>query len=84
MKISTIGLDLAKNVFQVHGVDGAGAEKRCRKLRRGEVLSFFAKLEHCLNGIEACPSVHHWARSGSTPWRAKQRLGVKSMIASNA
>jgi transposase len=62
MQVSTIGLDLAKSVFQVHGVDAAGAVVVRRKLRRGQVLAFFASLEPCLVGMEACASAHYWAR----------------------
>ena len=62
MQISTIGLDLAKNVFQVHGVDAAGKTVITRQLRRGQVLTFFAKLSPCLVGMEACATGHHWAR----------------------
>ncbi|WP_380879984.1 IS110 family transposase [Sphingomonas sp. DBB INV C78] len=62
MEISTIGLDLAKNVFQVHGVDAAGSVVVRKMLRRGQVLPFFAKLSPCLVGIEACGTSHHWAR----------------------
>ena len=62
MKISIIGLDLAKQVFQVHGVDAAGAVVVRRQLRRGQVLAFFGKLEPALVGMEACPTAHHWAR----------------------
>jgi len=62
MQISMIGLDLAKNVFQVHGVDADGEVVLRRKLRRGEVLIFFSRLSPCLVGMEACASSHHWAR----------------------
>lgn len=61
-KITTIGLDLAKNVFQVHGADADGAPVLRRKLRRAEVLSFFDKLPTCLVGMEACGGSHYWAR----------------------
>jgi transposase len=61
-KIITIGFDLAKHVFQVHGVDQAGQVLIRRQLRRAEVLKFFAKLSPCLVGMEACASAHHWAR----------------------
>lgn len=54
MKIATIGLDLAKNVFQVHGVDERGATVLRKQLRRQEVNAFFARIEPCLVGIEAC------------------------------
>lgn len=59
---TTIGIDLAKNVFQLHGVDGAGAAVLKRKLRRGHVLEFFERLEPCLVGMEACAGAHFWAR----------------------
>ena len=62
MQVTTIGLDIAKNVFQVHGVDEVGAAVLRRKLRRGAVLGFFAGLEPCLVGIEASCGAHHWAR----------------------
>ena len=62
MKISTMGIDLAKNVFAIHGVDEAGNELVKRRLRRNQVLPFFRKLEPCLVGMEACASSHYWAR----------------------
>jgi transposase len=62
MNISTIGFDLAKNVFQVHGVDEAGEVVVRRQLRRGQVIPFFAGLDPCLVGMEACGSAHYWAR----------------------
>jgi transposase len=62
MKITTIGLDLAKNVFQVHGVDERGKPVLKKQLKRAQVLPFFANLEPCLIGMEACASAHHWAR----------------------
>lgn len=62
MKITTIGLDLAKNVFQLHGVDSKGKTVLTRQLRRKQVPSFFAKLEPCLIGMEACAGAHNWAR----------------------
>ena len=61
-EVSTIGLDLAKTVFQVHGVDGSGETVIRRQLRRGQVLPFFKKLPPCLVGMEACATSHHWAR----------------------
>ena len=60
--ISTIGLDIAKSVFQVHGVDPAGRAVLRRQLKRRHVLVFFQKLAPCLVGIEACASSHHWSR----------------------
>jgi transposase len=62
MDITTIGLDLAKTVFQVHGVDASGAVVVRRTMRRPQVLPFFAKLAPCLVGMEACGTSHHWAR----------------------
>ncbi len=62
MEVTTIGLDLAKNVFQVHGVDDEGTVVTRRQLRRSRVLPFFKKLPPCLIGIEACATAHHWAR----------------------
>jgi transposase len=62
MQVSTIGIDLAKNVFQVHGVDTAGKVVVTRQLRRKQVLEFFGKLAPCLVGMEACATAHHWAR----------------------
>src|SRR5882724_8638114 len=61
-EITTIGLDLAKNVFQVHGVDETGAVAVRKRLRRSQVLAFFASLPRCLVGMEACATAHHWAR----------------------
>ena len=62
MKVITIGLDIAKRVFQAHGVDAAGRAVVRRKLGRAEVLDFFRVLPRCLVGIEACGTAHHWAR----------------------
>ncbi|KKB07144.1 transposase [Devosia geojensis] len=62
MEISTIGLDLAKNVFQVHAVDATGNVVIRKALRRRQVLHFFAKLPPCLIGMEACGTSHYWAR----------------------
>lgn len=61
-EISMIGLDIAKNVFQVHGVDAHGIVVLRRQLRRGQVEKFFAELPPCKVGIEACGSAHHWGR----------------------
>src|SRR5665647_3049941 len=60
--ITTIGLDIAKSVFQVHGVDASGQVVIRRQLKRRSVLAFFQKLPPCLVGIEACASSHHWSR----------------------
>ena len=62
MKITTIGIDLAKNVFQVHGADGRGKSVLKKALKRAQMLPFFANLTPCLIGMEACGSAHYWAR----------------------
>jgi transposase len=61
--VTTVGLDIAKNVFQVHGVDAAGFVVVAKSVRRAQLLAFFASAPPCLVGIEACSSAHHWARS---------------------
>src|ERR1700744_140846 len=61
-RVTTIGLDIAKSVFQVHGVDAEGNVVIRRRLKRRYVLAFFQKLPPCLVGIEACASAHHWSR----------------------
>ncbi len=60
--VTTIGLDIAKSVFQVHGVDATGNLVIRRQLKRRYVLVFFEKLSPCLVGIEACATSHHWSR----------------------
>ena len=65
-EITTIGLDLAKNVFQIHGVDALGETVIRRQLRRRQVLPFFKKLEPCLIGVEACATSHYWSRELQT------------------
>ena len=62
MQVTTVGLDLAKNIFQAHGITGDGTVAFNRALRRGQVLPFFEKLEPCLIGMEACGTSHYWAR----------------------
>jgi transposase len=61
--VTVVGLDIAKNVFQVHGVDAKGATIMARSVRRGGLLKFFASLPPCLVGMEACSSAHHWGRA---------------------
>ena len=61
-EVITIGLDIAKSVFQVHGVDGLGVVVIRKRVSRAKMLEFFAGLPRCLIGIEACPAAHHWAR----------------------
>ena len=62
MDITTIGLDLAKSIFQVHGVDANGRVVIRKSLRRAQMLPFFARLRSCLVGMEACGTSHYWAR----------------------
>ena len=62
MQITTIGLDIAKNVFQIHGIDAAEKVVVRKQLRRGQVMKFFAALSPCLVGMEACATAHYWAR----------------------
>lgn len=62
MKVTTVGIDLAKNVFQIHAVDERGKAVVRKQLKRDQMAPFFAKLEPCLVGMEACASAHHWAR----------------------
>ena len=63
MKITTVGIDLAKNVFQVHGIDERGKAGLRKQLRRAQVSVFFANLPPCTIGMEAGASAHHWART---------------------
>jgi transposase len=65
MQVSTINVDLAKKMFQVHGVDSAGKVVITRQLRRKQVIDFFSKIPTCLVGMEACGTAHHWAREVS-------------------
>ena len=62
MQVTTIGLDLAKNIFQVHGITDEGDVAFNRPLRRAQVLTFFKRLDPCLVGMEACGTSHYWAR----------------------
>jgi transposase len=80
--VSTIGLDIAKSVFQVHGVDANGLVIIRRQLKRRHVLAFFEKLPPCLVGIEACASSHHWSRELQAlgPYRASDAAGVREAL----
>lgn len=62
VEITTVGLDVAKQIFQVHGISGDGGVVVNRQLRRSEVLRYFGKLPSCLVGLEACGGSHYWAR----------------------
>ena len=66
-EVATVGLDIAKSVFQVHGVDAVGAVIIRRQVRRAQILPFFAKLPTCLVGIETCASAHYWGRDLAMP-----------------
>ena len=78
--IATIGLDIAKSVFQVHGVDATGQVVVRRQLKRRHVLAFFSKLTPCLIGIEACASSHYWPLAS---WRSIHRMSVVRGTAEN-
>ena len=80
--ITTIGLDIAKSVFQVHGVDAAGQVVVRRQLKRRYVLAFFEKLSPCLVGIEACASSHHLVTRtpGTWPYRAIDAAGLRKAL----
>jgi len=73
MNVTTVGIDLAKNIFSVHGVDGHGKVAVKKTLSRGKLLEFFAQLPPCIIGMEACSGAHHWAR-------ALHRLGHDARI----
>jgi transposase len=81
MKITTIGIDLAKTLFQLHGVDKHGKAGLRKQLKRKDVLSFFANLEPCLIGMEACGSAHYWARKLSAgPYGAADGAAVREAV----
>src|ERR1700680_5024489 len=80
MQITTIGLDIAKNVFQVHGIDANEKVVVRKQLRRGKVMAFFEALSPCLIGIEACATAHHWARE-LTKRRGGDGLGERAELA---
>jgi transposase len=75
--ITTIGFDIAKSVYQVHGVDVTGEVVIRRQLKRRHVLAFFEKLPPCLVGIEACASSHHWSREPGCRARARPTSSVR-------
>jgi transposase len=68
MQITTIGLDIAKNVFQVHGIDAAEKVVVRKQLRRNQVLEFFKALPPCLIGMEACATAHYWVARAHEAW----------------
>ena len=84
--VTTVGLDIAKSVFQVHGIDAAGQVVIRRQLKRRYVLAFFQKLPPCLVGIEACASSHHWSRElkALRPHGAADATGVRKAVRQTA
>ena len=86
MKITTVGMDLANTVFQVHGVDERGKPLVNRKLRRSQMLVFFAQLAPCLIRMEACAGAHHWARKLQMQGHTVKRMApqfVKPYVKAN-
>ena len=83
---TTIGLDIAKSVFQVHGVDAHGKMVVRRQLKRRYVLAFFKKLSPCLVGIEACATSHHWSRELQAlgPHRPTDASGLREAVSQAA
>src|SRR6266581_3995874 len=75
-EVSTIGLDLAKHVFQAHGADASGKVVFRKRLRREKVLEFFAGKPACLVAMEACSSAHHWARELAPANRSRNILST--------
>jgi transposase len=73
-EVKTIGLDIAKSVFQIHGVDAGGAVVIRKRITRPKLLEFFAALPSCLVGIEACPTAHYWGRQLQTLGHAVKLL----------
>ena len=81
MQITTIGLDIAKNVFQVHGIDAKEKVVARKQLRRSQVMAFFAALPPCLIGMEACATAHHWARELTKLGHAARLMPAKDVKA---
>src|SRR5437879_5975826 len=77
-EITTIGLDLAKHVFQAHGIDAEGTTVLRKRLRRGQVLAFFSRIPRCVVGLEACATAHYWARElGALGQEVRQVLAAQ-------
>src|SRR5450631_52508 len=83
MKITTVGIDLAKNVFQLHGVDARGKPVLRKQLRRGQIAEFFVNLPPCVIGMEACASAHHWGRTLERLGRLMAPQFVKPYVKTN-
>jgi transposase len=80
MTLTTVGIDLAKNVFQVHGIDEHGRVLVKKQLRRDQVATFFVNLPPFLIGMEACGSAHHWARKLQAMGRTSDAISVASIL----
>ena len=80
-EITTIGLDIAKQIFHVVGCDARGVEVSRRRLRRGQVMKYFVQLAPCRVGIEACASAHHWGRELSALGHAVELLPPRAVKA---
>ena len=78
--VAVIGVDLAKSVFQVHGIDGQGQVVLRQRLSRAKLLPFFAKLPRCLVGMETCASANYWARELSACGSACKKNPVMGVI----
>src|SRR3982074_3814047 len=86
MQITTIGLDIAKNVFQVQGIDAKEKVVARKQLRRSQVITFFKALPPCLIGMEACATAHYWARELTSPgrtWPRRPAWAVKAYVKRN-
>ncbi len=82
MHITTLGIDLAKNVFQLHGVDARGRAVLSRRVKRNQLVHTVASLPPCVIGMEACGSAHHWGRAFEQLARengVRNRLGLRSL-----
>ncbi len=79
-EVTTIGIDLAKNVFHVIGCDARGKIQLRKQLRRHQVLAWFAKIKPCLVGMEACATSHYWRLSKNRFWACQIEIQAKSMI----
>src|ERR1700686_3169855 len=84
MQVTTIGLDIAKNVFQVHGIDVAEKVVVRKQLRRSQVLEFFKALPPCLVGMEACATAHYWARELTKLGHRVRLMPAKDVKASSS
>ena len=82
MQVTTIGLDIAKNVFQVHAIDTAEKVVVRKQLRRSQVVEFFKALPACLVGMEACATAHYWAHFADTDVAGRDRAHWDAALAS--